>query len=416
MKAVLYVLGALVWSAVVFAATFWLTFPSETLINRLRYEVPRRMGEEYSAEIGSLRPWWVGLSADDVKLYRSPPQVSTPVGDESEEPPPAEAGGPELVALLKNVSLRVSPWSLVRRAPYVRGSLGMTEGELDFAVGTGVDKRGEATVTDFSAHGSDLPMADLMAMAGAGGDGKLSIDADLHAGESGTLRDGDGKITIKGANLTLTDLELPMVGPLGMSVPISNLSIVTDLAAGKGTITEGTIQSDLGTIAITGDITMREPFSRSAFTAEVTVSNLSDQLASFEPLMASAKQADGTYAYTCRGIGSRLESASCTPKGTARFSSRAPGVRPGGVSPVMGAGVGGAESPTPMTDEEREKHREEIRQRLRERREQREAERAGGPEMLEPQTDGEEQAPPEEVDENGQVPDPSGPDEDPNPE
>ena len=95
---VLQVVGAFAWAAVVFAGTLWATFPSEAIVNRLRYEVPRVMGSEYSADIGRISPWWIGLSADDVKLYKGAPgAVSTPVppsgeGEDAEAAP--EQAGP----------------------------------------------------------------------------------------------------------------------------------------------------------------------------------------------------------------------------------------------------------------------------------------------------------------------------------
>ena len=56
----------LFWCALVFLVTFWLTFPSDTLVERVRWEVPERLGKEYSIDLASVSPWWVGLSAQDV--------------------------------------------------------------------------------------------------------------------------------------------------------------------------------------------------------------------------------------------------------------------------------------------------------------------------------------------------------------
>ena len=63
-------LGVL-WCIVVFAGTLYATFPSDELIQRAKIEVPDALGPEYSIDIASVSPWWVGVSASDVHLYKT---------------------------------------------------------------------------------------------------------------------------------------------------------------------------------------------------------------------------------------------------------------------------------------------------------------------------------------------------------
>ncbi|MEQ1570784.1 MAG: type II secretion system protein GspN [Myxococcota bacterium] len=375
MKQVLFVLGSLVWALVVFLVTFRVTFPSDAMSERIRYEVPQRLGEAYSADVGGVAPWWTGIAVSDLKLYHlgEAPEEEEPVeGEEPQEPPPV--AGPELVALVKRFAVRLDPLrSLFARAPHISGSLGLSEGSIDYSVGTGLDKRGEITVADLTVRAVDVPLADLMSVAGASGDGKLGLELDLHAGESGTPRDAAGRMVVHGKDLLLSDLEAPGIGPLGMDLPVSELNVVIDFVDGKGTISEGKATSELATLGLSGEITLREPLERSAFDVTLNLSNLSGTLTSFEGLMSSAKQSDGTYQFTCRGTLARIGSANCSMR------SASVSTRPRGSTRSGGAALGlPGDAGAPVTDEDRDKHREEIRARLAARRAEREAARTGG--------------------------------------
>jgi type II secretion system protein N len=376
MRALMWIVGGFFWGIAVFFVTFFLTFPSKTVSERLRYEIPNLLGRDYSGEIGSVRPWWIGLSANDIKLYKAPGR-----GESEEE-------GPQLVALLGNLRMRVSPWSMMRRAPYVSGSVTLTEGEMDYAIGTAVDQRSNIALSDLVLGAEAMPLGDLFLLVPgltATGSGAIDLEVDLHAGEDG-MRDATGHISLSGTGLSLSDIELPTVGALGIEVPISELALTADVAEGVANITTGKLESEIATVAVSGNVTLRDPIDRSAVDIQIVLSDLGEALAPFAGFMSAAKESDGNYHYSCRGVLSRLGPNSCTAgersptTSSSRGSARTPSaVTPGGSSPITPRTTGTTPSPREAeSDEERERRRDEIRERLRQKREEREAERAAG--------------------------------------
>lgn len=358
MRTVLTGLLALLWVSVVFVGTLWLTFPSDTFAERLRYEVPNTLGPEYSADVKSVAPWWVGLSAQDLKIYH------TARGGEEE-------AGAVLVALVRDARARVSVWSLLRRAPYLSGSVTLTEGTLDYEVGTAADDKGRVALSDLVLSADALPVSDLLGLAGMGDvrvDGALQLDVDLHAGADG-MKDATGSLKLGGANLVIADFEIPGMGNLGMEIPVQELVLMAEVKDGKATLQHGAFKSDLLTAALTGDVTLRDSIERSSIDLEISITELGDQLKAFEGFLSDAKQSDGTFKYACRGVISRLGPTSCTAARARGVSSRIPSTDRPTAIPRSPTGVpGGAVE----TDEERERRREEIRERLRQKREERE--------------------------------------------
>lgn len=403
MKTLMYVVAAFAWTVAVFLGVFWLTFPSATLAERLRYEVPRALGDAYSADVGSVSPWWIGVAVHDVKLFKTARPTSRPVSrpiSSDDDPdaeddgsadaaPEADAEGPQLVALLSRARIRVSPWSLLRRAPYVSGSVTLTEGTVGYAIGTAVDDRGQIGLADLELDAAALPLDDVLSLlpVTASGTGSVDLSVDLHAGESG-MRDASGTISLTSNGLALgKDLELPGIGAIGMEIPLSGLVLTADVEAGKATINEGRIDSELLTATITGDVTLRDPLDRSAIDLTITLSKLGPALSSYEMFLSDAKTSDGTYQYTCRGVISRLSQYSCTSGSRDRRTSRTPSPSSRSTtSPIVGG------DRAPETDADRERRREELRERLRQRREERDAERPGAvepPQMDEGEGEGE---------------------------
>lgn len=354
-----------VWTVLVCSGTFRATFPSDVVADRIRYEVPIRLGRTWSAEVGSVAPWWLGVSIDDVKLFQESTTPRGPIIPEEENPdgdaPPLPEAGPHLAAALSNVSLRLSPWSIIARAPYVRGSLAFGDRVVYTSVGTTIGQRGEVHLEDLAVDG-EVPLAELLALAGgsAGAEGALDLDVDLAGGEFG-MKDSSGRMKISGAKLKLTDVDVPGFGPL--SLDIDDLKLVTDVVSGKATVTDGKIVSSLATIAISGDITLRDPIDRSAYDLQFVITDLSEDLAAVQGMLASAKQTDGSFLYSCRGTIGRPTSSGCSSR------PRTATARPPSTTRPTSA------STSSMSDEERERKREEIREKLRK---DREARLAGG--------------------------------------
>jgi type II secretion system protein N len=355
-----------VWCLLVFVATLWATFPSEELGLRLRAEVPARLGRQTTADVGEVSPWWVGLTAHDLKLYQS------------------GAGGAELLAVFDSASIAVSPFrSLVRRTPYFSGQLTMLDGELGFQVGTAqMGKKGNTWgISDLVAWSDGVPIGDLLRVTDRVPGtlvGNVSLDVDVRGGSEG-LSAADGHVTIEGSGLTLSDVEVPGVGPLGMEIPIDKVSIAAKVEKGQATIDHAIVTSSLFTLEIKGTVGLRDPFERSNVDVEVVLSGLGSEFQAYEGFLSAAKGTDGNYHFFCRGIASRLSVASCSP---GKPSASRLGRRTAADEDPDVEGGDGLEEPvlTPSeSDDERAKRRAEIRERLRERREARRAERLGKP-------------------------------------
>ncbi|HHO50484.1 MAG TPA: type II secretion system protein GspN [Deltaproteobacteria bacterium] len=359
------IVGGVLWCAVVFLATFWLTFPSDALIERIRYEVPGRM-PGYSIDLASVSPWWIGGSAQDIKIYK------TPRADwRSEEP--AEAA---LVAQIEDFRVRASLGSLVSQMPSVSGSLSLVDGRIDYAVATGKDSRGKIGVSALELSSEGLPLVALVALVPEGvevsPEGTIDLELLLEAGEEG-MNDADGHLELSGgggAPIVLADLVTPSSGPLGFPVPINELMLVVEIRDGEAEIEQGLVDSPLFKLQLKGSLTLRDPIERSNLDLDLVLSDLGPDLKAFEGFMSSAKQSDGSFQWNCRGIVSRISARSCT---TARVSRRS---TPSTVRPPSTRSTRTIPSATPRSatertelDEERERRRQEIRERLRQRRE-----------------------------------------------
>ena len=110
---------------------------------------------------------------------------------------------------------------------------------------------------------------------------------------------------------------------------------------------------------------MRDPIDRTGMDLKIVLSNLGGPFQMASGLMGDAKQSDGTFLYTCKGVIARMSARSCSA-GERTVTTREPGERP--IRTPRGIDA---------SDPDRERRREEIRERLRQRREERQAERAG---------------------------------------
>ncbi|MEZ4236778.1 MAG: type II secretion system protein GspN [Myxococcota bacterium] len=303
----LWVAGTLAWVFAVFVGTFWLTFPSRSIADRLEYELPRLLGADYVADIGSVSPWWIGLSARDVKLYHQPSantgrrgrRAAAAAEEEDGEEDASEA--PTLVAMLSRARLRASVWSLFRRAPYVSGSVGLTDGEIDYARGHRGRRPGPHRPGRPRAGADQLPLSDLMMLLPitASGSGAIDLDRRPAPGDNG-MRDATG-------HLSLTGRPRPVRRgaaddrPLGMEIPPRRWRWRPRFEDGRATIDSGTLDSALFQLAVAGEITLGAHRS-SAIDITLTLSNLDDSLAAYRTFLRSAETSSGTYEYACRGV------------------------------------------------------------------------------------------------------------------
>lgn len=372
MRRLLMVGGFLVWTVVVCAGTFRATFPSDVVAERIRYEVPLRLGRGWTADVGTVVPWWAGVSVSDVKLFQQSfayvPAVPRSVpasgsnqddeeGEETDEEPSRE-DGPKLVAAFDNVSVRLSPWSIAARAPVVVGSVSFGERVLHGTVGTTIGARGEVHLDDLVLAG-EVPLDALLAfgLEGATGQGALELDVDLVGGEFG-MKDSSGRMAVRASKLVISDIEVPGMGALGMEIQLSDLTLIADVVDGRATVTEGKIVSELATISVSGEINLRDPIDRSAYDLQFVISELGPQLAAFQGFLAGAKQSDGTFLYSCRGTVGRPSPSGCSSR------PRTATARPPTTTRPTTPGVA-------LTEAEREEKKNEIKERLRREREQR---------------------------------------------
>ncbi|MFT5457623.1 MAG: type II secretion system protein N [Myxococcota bacterium] len=357
-------LGAL-WFGLVFLISFYLTFPTDAIKERIRFEVHDGSGGEYNLEMESVTPWWVGLALHDVKLYAK-----------GRDPATGEMGD-QLAFLAGRVRARSTLTSLMAQTPSVNGTVDLLDGaSLTFAVDTAMNKKGtRLEVTKVVVDGPQLPIADLGAAAGVVGSGEVDITIDLGAPDG--LRSADGKIAIKSGGMSISEVG-DMLPPLGFDIPIERVDIAFDVSKGRARVKRGRIDSGFGSLEIEGEITLKEDVGRSAYRFTVVVSDLTPP-DGFGPIvegaMASAKWNDDTYHYSCSGTLERPRSCvaqrerssrttrSTTPRTTTPTSRNTTAARrTGSTTPAAGTAAG-ANS---------DSRSEDLRERMRLRREERE--------------------------------------------
>ncbi|MEN0062654.1 MAG: type II secretion system protein GspN [Myxococcota bacterium] len=356
--------GVVVWSILVFAVTFYLTFPSDALVARIKEEAPNVLGPDYEVDLASAAPWWVGLSMTDVAVSQR--------ARNWRRDPEAESS---LVAFAPKARVRTSLFSLLTQAPSVIGAVTLGDGRVDFDVTTKSGER-QLEIATLEAVADQLPLADvvgspLMASALGGfsmvGDGAVDLNIDLQAGERG-MADGVGQFELQGRDLMLSELSSETTGPLGIDVPIRKLEIVAEVEEGKGDLKEGIIDSDLFKLKISGDFGLRDPLTNSTINFEVELSDISKDLSLVETMLRSglgASADNGKYKFTCRGMIARLNSRTCRSAGSRRRPSTGRSSA-NKRTPVRSrpSSVSRAERPK-VNDPDRERRREEIRERLR---------------------------------------------------
>ncbi len=287
MKSILVIAGGLFWFVFLFLITFFFTFPSDAVVERARWEVSERSNGQYSLELDDLGPWWLGASATGVKLYSVP-----------------RSGDPSLALLAKDLRVSASPFSLLSRAPTLSGSITPIDGTLYYSVGTArSEKKGDLKVNGVEISADGFPLMELLLLSGtdAAGTGDLDIDIDIDGEES--LKGSSGHVRIEGSGLSLSELEIPGVGPLGMDIPIDELDIDIKVDKGNASIKKGEVKSSLLQADLKGNILLASTMERSTLNVEIVLSNLGSDLQNFAPMLSQAEESPGskTYKFTCSG-------------------------------------------------------------------------------------------------------------------
>lgn len=322
-----FVAGVIAWSVLVFAITFYLTFPSDALVKRIEKEAPRVLGPGYELSLASASPWWIGVSLSDVRIFQSARKWERSPEDE------AETAEGELVAMVPRARVRTSLFSLISQAPTIKGALSIGDGgNLDFDVSTASGER-QLDIASLAVEGDALPLADVLGnpfVANALGGttivvdhGEIDVDVDLTAGDNG-MADGVGRVSLIGEDLLLSDIINEASGPLGMEIPIKKLEIIAEVDGGQGEIVEGVIESDLFHLEVEGEFALQDPLKTSTIDLKVTLSEISQDLAMMKMVLEqqlNATAENGMYKFACRGMLARLNSRTCRAEGRRRIPS-----------------------------------------------------------------------------------------------
>jgi len=351
MKNVALAFAGIVWFGLVFLLTFWMTFPSDSLGERLKYEVYAGSDGDYQLQLQDVSPWWVGLSGEMVQLY----SVSTPRGGGDPET--------ELIFAAEAARVRVSLFSLLGRAPAVSGGMTIGGGDVDFSLATQMDKKDRLGLSDLQITAEEFPIIDLASVAGASMEGSGTIDIDIDISAPDGMKQAEGKIQISGSDILITKIDPAMTGgmDLGMEIPLENIDIDLDITQGKAEFSKGRIQSSMANVELDGYLQLRDDLTRS--TADIAVVfELGDELAMFKSFLNDAKGTDGKFHYKCTGSLARVpRCAALSQVSDRRGSTSRPSPR--------GSTTNRATPRDKTSAEDREKRREEIRERLRQRRE-----------------------------------------------
>lgn len=292
-------LGA--WGSVAFAGAFWASFPSKAVTDRLAYEVSSRSDGAWELQVGSVAPWWYGLSASQV-VVSSVDRISNDAT-------------PKPVFFADTAGIRVSPWSLLRLspAPLLMGYIGMDSATLDFAL-RGATRDGAFAVRSVKLDASNLSVVDLLGLLGMGGDGgttatggvDLSVDLQMPNG----LGKSDGEISITGNQIQIEKVTSTLIGwnQMEVNTPIDELNLHLAVEGGEATITDGVLSSPLVEAKLTGEVSLDDNVARSkvAMGAVVKLGEWeSTPLENFrnivEGAMRSARFADGSFHYKVAG-------------------------------------------------------------------------------------------------------------------
>ena len=213
-------LGGMVWFGLVFSVTFWWTFPSQEIGDRVRVEVFTATDGELDLMMQNLRPYWTGVAADDVILMQN---VEARGGMEAESAP---------LFVFDRARIRVGLFSVLTSSPRVMGDVTIGGSDVEYDVTAGMNKRGTNLVprsVELSAPA--MPVADLAGLAGLDirASGTLEIDVDLQSEES--MRDSVGKVRLAGRNLTIHEVDpsLTQGMDLGMEILLDDLEIELDV-------------------------------------------------------------------------------------------------------------------------------------------------------------------------------------------
>lgn len=357
LKWILGIAGGIVWCALVFVVSMYVTFPSTAIVERARYEVQKASAGSYALEASGASPWWTGVALHDVRVLSVD----------------KDSGEGAMVIEADSVAARTNLFSLLgsdlplNAIVDLGGSDMVVDAELDRSENPPKVRRVQGHADSLSVNALGALLAPYGVKLTGSGDVKVDVDMEI----ADDVKDHDGRISAKGKNLNLT---LAMPDPLSGEgefelgpIAVSNLDIVVDIRNGKATVKKGQLRSDHADVSLSGTLTLNRRLMRSRLRADLVLGELGGQLKAFEGFMSNAKWDDEQFHFRLSCTLDRMNTKCVQPD--RKRSSRPSGgtVLPGGDvgnSNRTGSAAGGK---TP--EELREERRRLREQRLAERRE-----------------------------------------------
>jgi type II secretion system protein N len=362
------VAAAFLWMLLVFLLSFWLTFPSEALANRIRWGVQE--SGRYLLELGAVSPSGFGVRADDFALY------SVVKGRRKDDAPKTV-----LMFEAEQVRLRTGPFSLLNLFVFggngrVNGSVTRAGGDLDFSTLVERAEDDKYIVRDLTMTGEGLPLSAFPApdakLVGTGG-----WDLDIGLDSSEGLSKADGHIAISSSGATIEKIEAAALQGFDIgAIQISQIDVAFDVTDGKAKISRGSITSDLAQIDIEGDVSLTDDLVgsrlRLKFVIEMAEGPLSQMVGAFAK---DAKWDDGKLHYALSGTISK-------PRPRPERERKVRTTAPRKLGPDLGGPLAGPDidvaaprdlgqdgAPVPDDDPEREARRQQREDAIRQRRE-----------------------------------------------
>ena len=286
------VVGGLVWFVLVFYITFRWTFPSDAVADRIRVEVNEATGGQNELMLSNVRPWWTGLTADNVTLIS--------VGQARGSTPADKT----VLATFDAARVKASLFSLLRQAPRVTGAVEVGGTPVDFDITLAMNKRGtELTPRMVKISASNLAVVDLAALGNVTLDATGSVDLELEIDSQETMRDAVGHIKMSGTNVVIASIDPEITGgmDLGREIPLDEIDLHLIIESGKAEIRRGTIRSPLADIELEGDISLRDDLMRSSMSILIKF-DIGEELEMFKPFLKDAEQTNGEYHYRMSGL------------------------------------------------------------------------------------------------------------------
>jgi type II secretion system protein N len=247
-----------------FAAALWvsfyLTFPSDALRDRLAAEARNRFDTE--VEIGSVRPaglsgltlrdvsWQIGEAPAAAAPAPAPVPAAAPEGAPAGEggapaPAPAAAAAPDNRIVLDRVTAKAELFALLRGKKAFSFDVDAWGGNIEGRYETSADK----VAVEAQLRGVDLGRSPLRPLAGIQIDGKVARADLTFASAAKDYAKANGKLTLKGEDLQLKGgevqgVELPAMalGSLDGNVTIENGKATFETFQLKGQDVEAQIE------------------------------------------------------------------------------------------------------------------------------------------------------------------------------